>query len=138
MKIPPFDVFAHPLAISTPSTRVTSAHRVLGFFSSRPNWDIPPPHPQESLYPPFGSGGGTHSVAGEGRGVPIRTRGQTLLYSRSTRICTLCVTPSNPLPARPARYSYLYSSISSLSPSLWSHHLATPILLALPEHLPSL
>ncbi len=32
-------------------------------------------------------GGGTHSLAGEGVGGPVRTRGQTLWYSRF--ICTL-------------------------------------------------
>jgi hypothetical protein len=39
--------------------------------------------------PPFGSAGGTHPLTGEGwvLGVPIRTRGQTLWYSRY--ICTL-------------------------------------------------
>jgi hypothetical protein len=42
--------------------------RVLGFFSSRPNWfgHPPPPHPQVSVSPLFGSGGGTDSLAGEG------------------------------------------------------------------------
>jgi hypothetical protein len=40
---------------------------VLGFFSSRPNWDPPPPHPQASVSSPFGSGGDT---AGEGVGGP--------------------------------------------------------------------
>jgi hypothetical protein len=35
----------------------TAHSSVLGFFSSRPNWD--PPQPQESVSPPsFGSGGG--------------------------------------------------------------------------------
>jgi hypothetical protein len=42
--------------------------RVLGFFSSRQNWDPPTPHPQASVSPrPFGSGG-THSHAGDGVG----------------------------------------------------------------------
>ncbi len=27
--------------------------RVLGFFSSRPNWDPQPPHPQASVPPPI-------------------------------------------------------------------------------------
>jgi hypothetical protein len=46
--------------------------RVLGFFSSRPNWDPPPPappHPQESVTIPLWfrpPGGGTHLLAGEG------------------------------------------------------------------------
>jgi hypothetical protein len=42
-------------------------HRVLGFFSSRPNWD-----PLTPLVP----GGGTHSLAGEGvTGVPNSDEG---------------------------------------------------------------
>ncbi len=55
--------------------------RVLGFFSSLPNWD-PPTHssPGECVPLPLVKGG-THSLAGEW-GVPIRTRGQTLCYSR--------------------------------------------------------
>jgi hypothetical protein len=69
--------------------------RVLGFFSSRPNWNPPPPHPQASVSPPpFGSGGGGWGGAGDtlpcrrrGGGVPIRTRGQILWYSMY--ICTL-------------------------------------------------
>ncbi len=32
--------------------------RVLGFFSSPPNWEPPPPHPQASVFPYLGSGGG--------------------------------------------------------------------------------
>ncbi len=60
--------------------------RVLSFFSTRPNWDssgvcVPP------LW--FRLPGGTYSLAGEGVGVPIRTRGRTLWYSRY--ICTLCL-----------------------------------------------
>ncbi len=35
--------------------------------------------------------GGTHSLAGEGVGAPIRTRGQTLWYS--SYICTFCPSP---------------------------------------------
>jgi hypothetical protein len=47
------------------------------------------PYTQASV-PPFGSGvGGLHSIAGEGVRVPIRTRGQTLWYSRY--LCTLCL-----------------------------------------------
>ncbi len=48
-------------------------------FSSRPNWD---PHPltrkQASVSLPLVPGG-THSLVGEGVGVPIRMRGQTLV-----------------------------------------------------------
>ncbi len=45
------------------------AHRVLGFFSSRPNWDPPPPHPQphrRRVCPLPLWAGGTPSLAGEG------------------------------------------------------------------------
>ncbi len=49
--------------------KVHRIDRVLGFFSNRPE--------------------GTHSLAGRvDGGVPVRTRGQTLWYSRY--ICTLC------------------------------------------------
>ncbi len=43
--------------------------RVLGFFSSRSNWD-PPPHPltHRRMCPHFGSRGGAPSLAGEGGG----------------------------------------------------------------------
>jgi len=44
--------------------------RVLGFFSSRPNWDSPTPSPADE-----------HSLAGVG-GVPFSTRGHTLWCSR--------------------------------------------------------
>ncbi len=39
--------------------------KVLGFFSSRPNWDPPLTRRRVNPPPPFGSGGGTHSHAGE-------------------------------------------------------------------------
>jgi hypothetical protein len=42
--------------------------RVLGFFSSRPNWDPQPLTPRR-VCPSL-----AHSLAGEGVGVPIRTR----------------------------------------------------------------
>ncbi len=42
----------------------------------------PTTHSQASESPSFGSGGGTHSLGGEGVGVPILTRVQTLWYSR--------------------------------------------------------
>jgi hypothetical protein len=53
---------------------------VLGFFSSRPNWDSPTPSPAgECVLPSFGSARGTHSLRKRGWGVPIQTRGQTLV-----------------------------------------------------------
>ncbi len=69
-----------------------SCHRVdrmLGFFSSRMNWEPPPLHltPGECVPPPFGSGGGgggTHSLAEDGvvgSQCGLRTRGQTQWYS---------------------------------------------------------
>ncbi len=44
----------------------------------------PPPHPLRRVcpLPLWFRGGGIHSLAGEGQGVPIQTRGQTLWYSR--------------------------------------------------------
>jgi hypothetical protein len=37
------------------SHRGQRVYRVPGLLSSRPNWVPPPPHPQESVAPPFGS-----------------------------------------------------------------------------------
>jgi hypothetical protein len=51
--------------------------RVLSFFSSRPNWNPPPPHPQASVSPAPLVPGGTHSHAGGG--VPIWTADTVLL-----------------------------------------------------------
>jgi hypothetical protein len=63
--------------------------RVLRLFSSRRYWDSPTPSPAcECVLLPFGGGGGGYSrLGGEGVGVPIPTRGQTLLYFRY--ICTV-------------------------------------------------
>jgi hypothetical protein len=53
-------------------------HRVLSFFSSRPNWDSPPPHTQAIVYPPPpGSGGAT----------PLRERGGGSQFPRGDRHC---------------------------------------------------
>jgi hypothetical protein len=52
------------------------------FFSSHPNWDHPHTRRRACRPPILVPGGGTHSLAGEGVGVPIRTRGQTLWFSR--------------------------------------------------------
>jgi hypothetical protein len=72
---------------------VGTTHRVdilLGFFSSRPNWDPPPPYPQGIVFPLLWyRKGGTHSLAGERGGVPIPMREQALWYSRYTCMCTL-------------------------------------------------
>jgi hypothetical protein len=51
---------------------------VPGFFSSRPNWDSPPSHPQASVPPPpFGSGGCTlaRGIGGDGGGSPNSDEG---------------------------------------------------------------
>jgi hypothetical protein len=60
-------------------------------FSSRLNWDPPPPHPQSSdsplqasVLPPFWFWGGAHLLEREGVGGPIPTRGQTLWYYLGT------------------------------------------------------
>ncbi len=69
------------------------SHRVdtvLGFFSSRPNWDLfPSPSPTGKCVPsPLGSGvGRTNSLGGEGAGGPISDEGQTLWYSRYKLLC---------------------------------------------------
>ncbi len=54
--------------------------RVLGFFSSRPNWEPLPPHPQASVSPPlwFRGGGGTLAC---GRG------GGEVQFGRGDRHC---------------------------------------------------
>ncbi len=63
-----FALFAVSLVRYSPSHRVD---RVLGFFSSRPNWDSPTPSPWPSgcfstPQPPLVPRGGPHSLAGEG------------------------------------------------------------------------
>ncbi len=55
--------------------------RVLGFFSSRSNWDYHTPSPASECAPSLVPGGGTQSLVGEWMGVPIPTRGQILWYS---------------------------------------------------------
>jgi hypothetical protein len=60
--------------------------RVLGFFSSRPNWDSPSPSPTgECVAPSFGSGRGTVHTAmgrgGGGGGGPGSDEGETLWYT---------------------------------------------------------
>ncbi len=51
--------------------------RVLGFFSSHPNWDSPNPSPADKCVTPFGPGG-IQSLVCDGVGFPIRTKGQTM------------------------------------------------------------
>jgi hypothetical protein len=52
--------------------------------SSESGFPPPPPHTQAGVEPPsFGSGGEGGTLASQvGEGVPMRTRGQTLWYSR--------------------------------------------------------
>jgi len=67
--------------------------RVLSFLSNRPNWDFPfPSHAGECATPTPLVPGEARSLAGEGVGVPIPTRGQTQWYS--SYISTLWVHPS--------------------------------------------
>ncbi len=66
-----------------PEIHRQNVDRVLGFFSSRPNWDTTTPSPAGVVF----------SLRERGWGVPISTRGQTLWYSSylpGTYICTLC------------------------------------------------
>ncbi len=63
----------------------STVDKVPCFLSNRPNWLPPPSHPQESVARPLWlQGGDTHGE--RGRGEPIRTKGQTLWYSRYTVI----------------------------------------------------
>ncbi len=76
------------------SLKIKSRDRVLSLFSSRWNWDSPPPHPQASV-PRFPGGGGAYSLAGEGSvGSQFRRGGHTLYYY-SRYICTLCYSGSS-------------------------------------------
>jgi hypothetical protein len=65
------------------NSRQHRVNRVLGFFSSRPNWDQSP-HPPASMSPPLvGGGGGAHKLGGEGSGGPNSDEGtDTIGYSR--------------------------------------------------------
>jgi hypothetical protein len=72
--------------------------RVLSFFSSRRNWDSPPPHSRRRVCPPpFGGGEGTLACGRGVGGVPIPTKGHTLWCS--VYISTLCLqlNRANPL-----------------------------------------
>jgi hypothetical protein len=68
--------------------------RVLAFFSSPLNWD-PPPLIRRRVcrHPSFGSGGGTHSLAGEGAECPNSSKGTGIvallvyMYFVDQRIC---------------------------------------------------
>jgi hypothetical protein len=58
------------------------------------NWDLPPPLPQASVYPhPGTKGGGGHSPAGEGVGVPIRTT-----VEKPSILSTLWIKTTGPSP----------------------------------------
>jgi hypothetical protein len=51
------------------SSTAATSRQSAGFFSSRPNWVSPPPHPKKSVATPFGSkGGDTLACCGEGGG----------------------------------------------------------------------
>jgi hypothetical protein len=60
-------------------------HRVLGFFSSRPNWDPPLPRPQSSVSPWFV---GDTLACGRGRGVHSSDEGTDNVVLE-IYICTL-------------------------------------------------
>jgi hypothetical protein len=72
-------------------------HRVPGFLSSRPNWVCQLPHSQASVAPLLGPGGHTR-LPERGGANPIRTRVQTLWYSRY-RLYSF-------IPLRVVQYSY--------------------------------
>jgi hypothetical protein len=74
---------------------------VLGFFFSRPNSGLGPPTPSpasECVPPLLVSGSGVSpSRAGEGVGIPIRTRGQTQWYSRPSTLTDRSAWPDRSL-----------------------------------------
>jgi hypothetical protein len=66
--------------------------RILGFFSSRPNWDPPPPpSPSGQCVPSPFIPGGTRSLAGEGVGGPNTEEGTdaVVLYVGINEICAI-------------------------------------------------
>ncbi len=70
---------------------------MLGFFSSRKNWDPPLPHPQASVSPPFGSGGRGGTLACGRGGSQFRRRdrycgtpGIYVLCGEKYRLCRIC------------------------------------------------
>jgi hypothetical protein len=81
----------HMTVVHTIDSLYHRVDRVLRFFSSRWNWAPPPLHPPASVPPPSlvrGRGGGGDTLGcGEGvGGVPIPTRGHTVV---SIYVCTL-------------------------------------------------
>ncbi len=56
------------------NTNFYNGHRVPGFFSSRPNWDLPHPFTCRRVCPSLVPGG-SHSLAGEGVGDPSSDEG---------------------------------------------------------------
>jgi len=91
----------HPFPLRYPCTSVYQnstvtaslchrVDRVLGFFSSRPNWDsLTPSPPGECVPPSFGSGGGgTRSLAGVGVVGPNSDEGTYTVVLYIYTICT--------------------------------------------------
>jgi hypothetical protein len=64
--------------------------RVLGSFSSRPNWDSPTPSPAGKCAPPPLVPGGTHSLEGEGLGDPNYNEGTDTVVLSGHYIYVLC------------------------------------------------
>jgi hypothetical protein len=62
---------------------------VLGLFFSRPNWNFPTPSRAGECVSPFGSGGGTHSLAEEGVGGGYQFRRRDR-YRGNLEIYVLC------------------------------------------------
>jgi hypothetical protein len=80
----------HKLLNQKPECQNNRVDRVLGFFSSRPNRDPPPPQLQVSVSRPLVLGE-AHSLAGEGvgGGSQFMDEGKTMGYEYSRYICTL-------------------------------------------------
>jgi hypothetical protein len=99
------DVFGHPFALSTPSTRDTSPHRVdivHGFFLQSSELGLPHPLTRRRVCTPLWFRGG-HIQLRERDGWSQYGRGDRHCCTLGIYVCTVCVTPSNPSAARPAR-----------------------------------
>ncbi len=70
------DIYVPDSWVLRAQPEIQNVDRVLGFFSSSPNWDSPTPSPAgECVLPSFGSGGGDTLTGGEGVGGPNSEEG---------------------------------------------------------------
>jgi hypothetical protein len=88
-------VYCSTLHFTIPYSRGPSSRRSTRLCSIRSNWTPPPPHSQASVLTPlFGSGGGTHSRAGEGGGPNSDEGTDTGLWCMVLQVSMYFVGPS--------------------------------------------